>query len=125
MCAMVASVAAAMSVIVQGYCGKTIVVAKNIIFENSKLEIEDIKKFPLDAAHIALSKDARAKRPVDVLESGVVEILIISENDQHCWSENRQTTIATLLASITAPRKTRSYAHSSRAMCKCGLARST
>lgn len=76
---MVASVAT-VGMIVQGYCGETIVVAQDIVLEDSELEIENIKKFPLDAPHITLPKDACAKRPMDILESGVVEILIIEQS---------------------------------------------
>jgi len=70
-----AGVCAAMRVGADGYCRNTVVVAQNVIFENSKFEVENIKELPLDPTDIPLAKDARAKRPVDILERGIVEIL--------------------------------------------------
>jgi hypothetical protein len=52
------------------------VVAQDVTLENPEFKIEDVKEFPLDAAHIPLAKDTCAERPMDVLKCGVVKILI-------------------------------------------------
>lgn len=46
-----------------------------LALRNTKLPIQHSQKLPLDAAYVALAKDARAESPVHVLERRVVEVL--------------------------------------------------
>lgn len=64
-----------MDVIGQSNRGECVVVAENIVFGDGELKVEDVEKLALDAADIALAKHARTERPVDVFESGVIEVL--------------------------------------------------
>lgn len=52
------------------------VVREEVRLGDGEVPVEDVEELALDAADIALAKDAGAERPVDVLEGGVVEILV-------------------------------------------------
>lgn len=98
------------------------VVREEVRLGDGEVPVEDVEELALDAADIALAKDAGAERPVDVLEGGVVEIL------QGGWvrlddEERKERRGRTLLATMSAPRKTRSQAHCSRAIWRWGFAR--
>lgn len=129
MCVVVAvgvRVCGAVGVGAKGNGRESVMMTQNVIFDNPKLEVEHVKELSLDAADVTFSEDPCAERPVDVLECGVVEVLQRRKSCQYHILQNKgEERLSTLLASITAPRKTRSQAHSSRAMCKCGFARST
>jgi len=45
------------------------VVTKNIVLCDRKFEIEHVKEFPLNTAHITFAKDTGTNGPVNVLES--------------------------------------------------------
>jgi len=53
------------------------VVTQEVVFGNAELEVENIKEFTLNAADIPFSEYASAERPVDVLECGVIKILMM------------------------------------------------
>jgi hypothetical protein len=46
---------------------KTLMMAQDVIFCDSELEVEDIEVFSFDATNVPLAEDACAHRPVDIL----------------------------------------------------------
>lgn len=59
----------------QSDCGKGIVVAENVVFGDRQLKVKDVQELAFNAANITLAENACTKRPVDIFESRVVEIL--------------------------------------------------
>jgi hypothetical protein len=49
--------------------------AQDVIFEDAKLEIKDVKELSLDATYISLAENACTERPVYVFECRIIEIL--------------------------------------------------
>ncbi len=86
----------------------------NIVFGDAQLEIKDVEKLALDTTDVPLAKYTSAHSPVHVLERGVIQILRTNVSQDGCT--NRDAKMLTLLATMMAPRNTRSFAHSSRAM---------
>lgn len=94
--------------------GEGIMVAENVVLGDRQLKAKDVQELAFDAADIKFAKHAGAECPVDVFESGIVEILRIDMCER--WMTLRGNKGNTLLATIMAPRKTRSHAHSSSAI---------
>lgn len=67
--------AATMNVRRQSDRREDIVVAKDIVLGDRELKVENVQELALNATNVALAEHAGAERPVDVFESGVVEIL--------------------------------------------------
>lgn len=86
----------------------------DIFFGDAQLEIEDIEKLALYPTDVALAKHASAHSPVHVLKRRVIQILQTCVSHDACT--NGDVKMLTLLATMIAPRNTRSFAHSSRAM---------
>ena len=99
------------------------VVGEEVGLGEAELVVEDVEELALDAADVALAKDPGAERPVDVLERGVVEVLQVPAPSGPL-SGCRREQVRTLLEQMSAPRKTRSHAHSSSESWRCGFARS-
>ena len=98
-----------------------VVVREEVGFGDAELEVEDVEELTLDTPDVALAEDPGAERPVDVLQCGIVQVLqggisMILDDVGECEH--------TLFARMSAPRKTRSLAHCSRAIWRCGFARS-
>ena len=100
-----------------------VVVREEVGFGDAELEVEDVEELTLDAPDIPLAEDPGAERPVDVLQCRVVQVLqggvSMNLDDVGAYECER-----TLFARMSAPRKTRSLAHCSRAIWMCGFARS-
>ena len=52
--------------------GEPLVMGEQIVFCDLELEVEDVEVLALDAADVALAKDACAECPVDVLQCRVI-----------------------------------------------------
>ena len=52
-----------------------VVVREEVGLGDGEFEIEDVEELTLDAANIALAEDSRAKRPVNVLQCRIVQVL--------------------------------------------------
>lgn len=105
-----------------------VVVGEQIGLVDAKLVIEDIEELALYPTDVTLAEDTGAKCPVDVLECGVIAVLKAEGGRSGMMSVgdmDRNEETHTLFARISAPRKTRSHAHCSRAIWRCGFARST
>ena len=50
-------------------------VREDIVFGNSKLEVKNIEEFTFYPTNITLAKNTSAKCPMNVLESGVIQVL--------------------------------------------------
>ena len=50
-------------------------VRKYVTLADAELEIEDIEKLSLDPSYIAFAENACADRPMDVLQSRIIQIL--------------------------------------------------
>jgi len=51
------------------------VVAENVIFGDRELKVKDVQELAFNAAAITLAEHASTQRPVNVFESGIIEIL--------------------------------------------------
>lgn len=51
------------------------VVEEKVALLNAKFEVEDVEELALDAADITSTEDTSTERPVDVLQTRVVQIL--------------------------------------------------
>lgn len=50
-------------------------VAENVIFGDRQFKVKDVQELAFNAAAITLAEHAGAERPVNVFESGIIEIL--------------------------------------------------
>lgn len=55
--------------------GEGTMVAENVILGDRQLKVNDVQELAFNAANVTLAKHTSAKRPVDVFECGIVEIL--------------------------------------------------
>lgn len=91
------------------------VMREDVALCDGEVEVEHIEELALDAADVPFAEDTSAERPVHVFECGVIQVLQwmrMSGREGEITDEE----IHTLLARMTAPRKTRSWAHCSRAI---------
>ena len=97
---------------------------EDILLGDAEFEVEDVEELALYPADVALAEDARAQRPMHVLQCRVVgvldEVMIISTDRL----QKQEVDEHTLFATMRAPRKTRSQAHCSSAIWRWGFARS-
>lgn len=85
-----------------------IVVFQDLDFSHREFPIKNIEKFAFNTTDIASTEYTRAQGPVVVLDRPVVDVLsIVNVERGGLWNQ-----IPTLLARMSAPRKTRSQAHS-------------
>ena len=98
------------------------VMGEDVRFGHSKVEIEHVQEFTFYSPDVAGSEDTRAHCPVNVLQGGVIQVLIAAQ----CIISNHTMKLEmaehTLLARITPPRNTRSKAYWSIAISRWDLA---
>lgn len=99
----------------EGNGSKAGLVRKQLVLRDTEFKVEYIEELAFDPANITLAKDTGANGPVDVLQSRIVEVL---EEWSIIGKAMEKRSVRTLDARIRDPKKTRSMAHSSSAMCR-------
>lgn len=52
---------------------------ENVVFRNCQFEIKHVQELALNTTDVALAKHTGAECPVDIFESGIVEVLVRHE----------------------------------------------